>query len=136
MECDRFVEEKLSGGETPEFREHLASCAGCARDAEEYAEVRRLYREASVECWKGGVPRAGRPRLVSMVPVAAAAVLMIGVLVLLMDSPGAPPPAGNAEPSVVFTRIHLEPWDRGEAPIARAVDDAWRRLEEIERRPR
>lgn len=134
MECDRFLDEKVSGGETPQFREHLAACEGCARDAEEYAEIRRLYREASVELWKGGVPRAGRPRWTTLVPVAAAAVLMIGVLVLLLGSPSGAPPADM--PAPVFSRVHLEPWDRGEARIARAVDDVWRRLEEIEGRPR
>ncbi len=131
MECDRFVEEKVSGGESAEFRAHRAGCLGCARDAEEYAEIRRLYREASVERWTGRAPGTARSRFVAAVPVAAAAVLMIGVLVLLLGSPGASPPPADAEPPV-FTRIHLEPWDRGEARIARAVEDVWRRLDELE----
>ncbi len=33
---------------------------------------------------------------------------------------------------VVFSRVHLEPWDRGEARIGQAVDELWRRIEEIE----
>jgi hypothetical protein len=136
MECDRFLEEKLGGGESAAFRAHRAGCAACVRDAEEYAEILRRYREASSERWPGGVPRVRGGRLATWGPVAAAAAVMVGILVLLLGSPPVPPPAAGPEPTSVFTRIHLEPWDRGEARIARALDDAWRQLEQLERRPR
>ena len=133
MDCGRFDEEKLTGDAGPEFREHLAACSDCARDLEDYAEVRRLYRAASIERWRGAPVRPSR--VLASIPVAAAALLMVGVLVLLLGSPGAIPPTPNAEPPA-FTRIHLEPWDRTEVRIGRAVDDVWRRLEEIERSSR
>jgi hypothetical protein len=135
MECARFVEEKVSGEASPEFREHLEACAASARDLEDYADVRRLYREASVERWKGAGARPSRSRFLASVPVAAAALLMVGVLVLLLGSPDAAPPTPNPEP-IPFTRIHLESWDRTETRIVRAVDDVWRRLDEIERSSR
>jgi hypothetical protein len=134
MDCDRFLEERLSGPESAEFRAHRAGCPACGPEGEEYAEIRRLYREASTERWRGSARRPVRSRWLAGIPVAAAALLMVGVLVLLLGSPPSPPAA--SEPAPVFSRIHLEPWDRGEARIARAVDDVWRRLEELEGNPR
>ncbi len=133
MECDRFVEEKVSGGDSRDLRGHVADCPACARDLEDYAEIRRLYREASVERWRGGVPRLRSP-WASRLPVAAAAAMMVGILVLLMGSPSGPP--RPPDPAPVFTRVHLAPWDRGEARIGKAMDDVWRLVENIERNSR
>ena len=129
MECDSYIEEKLGDGEAPEFRDHLANCAACQLDLEEIGEVRRVYREASVERYRGGVPRIGRRRSLPWIPAAAAAV-MIGVLGLLLWVPNAPPSETTTGPTV-FTRIHLEPWD-GDARFSNAMDDAWRKIESLE----
>ena len=60
MECNKFVEEKIGETPTPEFKAHLAGCPGCARDVEDLREVRSLYREASTEKYRGGVPKLRR----------------------------------------------------------------------------
>jgi len=63
MECNKFVEEKIGESDSPDFRAHLAGCAECARDLEELREVRALYRAASTEKYRGGIPRLRRYRM-------------------------------------------------------------------------
>jgi anti-sigma factor RsiW len=130
MECSRFTDDKLSGEVSPEFGVHLASCPGCVRDLEEIGEVRRLYREASVERYRGGVPRLRRS---SWLPAAAAAAAMIGVLFFLVTAPSKPVDPPAEAPPTAFFRVHLESWS-GEERLDRALDDAWIRLAELERR--
>lgn len=135
MECDKFVLEKLEGGDSPDFRAHRAGCAACARDVEELGDVRRLYREATEEeRWKGGVPVVPRRSASAWVPVAAAAGLAAAALAGLFR-PSAPPVENptTAEPPAPFVRAPLAPWDREENRLARAMDDAWSRLERLER---
>src|SRR4051812_33996815 len=111
MECNKYVEEKTGETETAEFREHLAGCPGCARDVEELREVRSLYRAASTEKYRGGIPRVRRFRG-AWLPLAAAAAVLVGVFSLVLPGPGsAPPPKTDSETtSSIFVRIHLEPW--------------------------
>jgi hypothetical protein len=133
MECNRFVEEKIGESDSPAFREHLAGCAGCARDVEELREVRTLYRAASTEKYRGGVPRR-RSRL-GWVPMAAAAAVLMMVFGLILGGPRDIPPTKN-EPvngEGLYVRVHLEPW-AGEARIQAAIDDCWRTLEMLENR--
>lgn len=129
MECDRFVEDRVGGAMSPALRDHLASCSDCRRDVEEYGEIRRLYREASVERYPGPVPRPSR--WTGWIPAAAAALVMIGILLLTLGAPGAPPGTAKADPAV-FHRIHLQPW-AGEERIAGALDETWERIEMLER---
>jgi hypothetical protein len=132
MECNKFVEEKIGESESPAFREHLAGCAGCARDVEELREVRRLYREASTEKYRGGVPRLRRFRL-GWVPMAAAAAVLLLVFGLILRGPGeSTPPKGDAvNGEALYVRVHLAPWG-GEAPIQKALDGCWTLLEHLE----
>ena len=118
--------------DSPAFRAHLAGCAECARDVEELREVRALYRAASTEKYRGGLPRLRRFRL-GWVPMAAAAAVLLMVFGLVLGSPGENPSRKNeAEKGrALFVRVHLEPW-AGEAPIQNAIDDCWRTLEHLE----
>ncbi|MBI3855311.1 MAG: hypothetical protein HY293_06435 [Planctomycetes bacterium] len=134
MECNRFVEEKVGESESPAFRDHLAGCAGCARDVEELREVRTLYRAASTEKYRGGVPRVRRFRG-GWVPMAAAAALLMMVFGLILGGPGekSPPDKKEETTSAMFVRVHLEPWG-GEARISNAIEDCWQKLEQLEMR--
>ncbi len=134
MECNRFVEEKVGETESPEFREHLASCAGCARDVEELDEIRRLYRASSTERYPGAVPRVRR-RAAAWIPAAAAAAAMVAVLVVALVAPSDRPPA-RPEPPAPFFRVHLEAWDREEASLNAVMGRLWYRLDSIERSAR
>ncbi len=135
MDCNRFVEEKVAGDETPDFREHLASCEGCRRDLEELEEVRELYREASTERYAGGATRAARvPRGTWWFTAAAAAAMIAALVVTLGMPPGED--GGKVGPVPVtagFSRAYLEPWDRQEARIAESMNELWRRVEVLER---
>lgn len=137
MECNKFVDEKIGETHTPEFRDHLAGCAGCARDVEELREVRTLYREASTEKYRGGVPRVGRFRG-GWIPMAAAAAVLLMVFGLILSGPKDDPTAPKNSPSeggsMVFFRVHLEPWS-ADAGYANAVGECWRKLEQLEKRP-
>jgi len=136
MECDKFVLEKLEGGDSPGFRAHRVGCAGCARDVEELDDVRRLYHEATEEeRWRGGVRMPRRRSAAAWMPVAAAAVVAIAVVVGLLRSsdPRALETRKSAEAPAPFTRVHVMPWDPGENRLARAMDEAWSRLETLER---
>ena len=139
MECDRFLEEKVAGTESPGFREHLAGCEGCWRDLEEYEEVRQLYREASTERYAGAVPRLRRSRPLAWIPAAAAAAFLVGALLLMLF--GGPAEviktASDKETaSGIFFRVHLAPWDGEEARLDGTMDDLWKRIESLERRRR
>ena len=132
MECNRFVEEKIGETDSAEFREHRIGCAGCRRDLEELREIRGLYKEASTEKYRGGLPRLRKPRAF-WVPMAAAAAVLIGVFALILAGPrGAgvkSPGTGSAPP--VFVRVPLEPW-ASDASLSRALEDCWQRLERLE----
>jgi hypothetical protein len=132
MECTRFVEEKIGETDSEEFREHRAGCAGCRRDLEELREVRTLYREASTERYRAGVPRLRRPR-VSWVPMAAAAAVLIGVFALILRGPRTEDvkPAEPGPANGIFVRVSLQPW-AADASFTRALDDCWRQLERLE----
>ena len=132
MECNKFVEEKIGETATPAFREHLAACAGCARDVEELREVRALYRAASTEKYSGGVPRVRRFRA-AWVPMVAAAALLLLVFGLILFGPGTQPPLKKEieTGSVMFVRVHLEPWG-SEERLTRGFDDVWQKLESLE----
>ena len=133
MECNKFVDEKIGETPTAEFRDHLAGCAGCARDLEELREVRTLYREASTEKYRGGVPRVRRFRA-GWIPMAAAAAILLVVFGLILKPVDPPAPKAESDnPPVVFFRIHLEPWG-GEQRYTNAVEDVWRKLEQLEKR--
>lgn len=133
MDCDKFVLEKLEGGDSPEFRAHRAGCEGCARDVEELDDVRRLYRESTEEeRWRGGVPELRRRAPSAWIPLAAAAAVVVAVLAGLLRSPESDEPKAG-EPPTPFVRTHLLPWDREENRLARAMDDAWSRLDQLER---
>ncbi len=132
MECNKFVEEKVGEADSPDFRAHLAGCAECARDVEELREVRALYRAASTEKYRGGVPRLRRFRM-GWVPMAAAAAVLVMVFGLILRGPGERPPKKN-EPEknrAQFVRVPLEPW-AGEVRIQVALDECWRTLERLE----
>ncbi len=132
MECNKFVDEKIGETESPEFRAHLVGCPGCTRDVEELREVRTLYREASTEKYRGGVPKLRRFRM-NWVPMAAAAAVLMMVFGLILGMPG-DKPATKPDPaavSTVYVRIHLEPW-AGETRIQTALDDCWKTLDRLE----
>ena len=134
MECNRFVEEKIGEARTAEFRDHLAGCPGCARDVEELREVRALYRSASTEKYRGGVPRVSRFRG-GWIPMAAAAAVLLMVFGLVLRGPEVAKPEKRIqsdEPPVAFTRVHLEPWG-GEQRIANAIEQAWWKLDQMEK---
>jgi len=136
MECNKYVEEKVGGTDSAEFREHLAACAGCARDLEELREVGALYRSASTEKYSGGVPRVARFRG-SWLPLAAAAAVLIGVLALILPGRAGGPSSttgGGSGPSV-FLRIPLEPWGASDVALNKSLDDCWQKLESLERKP-
>jgi hypothetical protein len=136
MECDKFVLEKLEGGDSPDFRAHRAGCAGCARDVEELDDVRRLYHEATEEeRWRGGVPALPRRAPSAWIPVAAAAGVAVALLASLFRSE-APRPADPGTSLNSFVRIRLAPWDPEDVRLARGMDDAWERLERLERNAR
>ncbi len=132
MECNKFVLEKLEGGDTPEFSAHRLGCPGCTRDVEELLEVRVLYREATEEeRWKGGVPVVRRRPPSAWLALAAAAALAVAVLAGLWRSSEPVVDSTTSAPAPFF-RIPLAPWDREEQRLARALDDAWGRLEHLE----
>jgi hypothetical protein len=133
MECDRFIEEKVGESDSPEFRAHREACAGCRQDLEDLAEIRELYREASVERYRGGAPAVRRGRA-AWAPAAVAAAFMVGILVTILVMPARPGvPKPEPEPAgTAFFRVHLEPWG-GEERLSRALEDAWSRLEDMER---
>jgi len=135
MECDRFVEEKVGEADSPEFRAHREECESCRRDLEELAEIRTLYREASVERYRGGMPAPRRVRA-AWAPAAVAAAALVAILVsilVLPMRPPPPPPVPAPEPGgTAFFRVHVEPW-AGDERISRAIDDTWERLETLER---
>jgi hypothetical protein len=132
MECNRFLLEKVGESDSPEFREHLAGCAGCARDVEELREVRTLYRAASTETYRGGVPRINRFRAGGLPMAAAAAVLML-VFGLILGQPGVKPAvkAETGSATSIFVRVHLEPWG-SDARLARGFEEVWQDLERLE----
>jgi hypothetical protein len=135
MECSSFVLEKTAQSESPEFLRHLASCAGCQRDLEELDDLRTLYRSASIERYRGGVPRVRRRGWGSWLSAGAAAFAMIAALVFLLShAPGGPREGDSttSKSSAPFYRIALEAW-RGDLPFDRAVDDCWRQLDTLER---
>src|SRR5882672_10429295 len=86
MECNKYRDEKIGETDSAEFREHLAGCNGCRRDLEELREVRSLYKKASTETYRGGVPRLRKSRA-AWFPMAAAAALLIGVYALILGGP-------------------------------------------------
>lgn len=133
MECNKFVPEKIGETGSAAFREHLAGCSGCARDVEELREVRTLYREASTEKYRGGVPRVRRFRM-GWVPMAAAAAFLLAVFGLVLQGPPENPlPQPEKEPvASAYFQVHLEPWG-SEARIGTALDDCWKKLERLEK---
>src|SRR5207244_4323625 len=132
MECNRFVEEKIGESDSPAFRDHLAGCAGCARDVEELREVRTLYRAASTEKYRGGLPRVRRFRA-GWVPMAAAAAVLMLIIGLILGGPREHPSTKNetVNREALYVRVHLEPW-AGEAGMQNAINDCWRQLELLE----
>src|SRR5689334_11146253 len=129
MECNKFVDEKIGESDSPAFRAHLAGCAECARDVEELREVRTLYRTASTEKYRGGVPRLRRFRL-GWLPMTAAAAVLILVFGLILRGPAEVPTKKN-EPEkggALFVRVHLEPWG-SDTRLQNAIDDCWKNLE-------
>src|SRR6185295_19803877 len=125
MECNKFVDEKIGGTDSAEFREHLAGCAGCRRDLEELREVRSLYKAASVEKYSGTLPRVRRFRG-AWVPMAAAAALLIGVFAMVFSGTATDPVKTLEKESAptVFVRIRLEPWAT-DLRMNKAFDDVW-----------
>jgi hypothetical protein len=133
MECLRFVDEKIGETDSAEFREHRAGCAACRRDLDELREVRGLYRRASTEKYRGGIPRLRKSRAV-WIPMAAAAAALIGVFTLILSGPRKEDVKSTGEAptgSTVFVRIPLEPW-AADRQITGALDDCWQRLEKLE----
>ena len=130
MECNRYVDEKVGETDSAEFREHLAGCDGCRRDLEELREVRSLYREAATETYRGGVPRLRKSRA-AWFPMAAAAVLLIGVFALVLGGPRTDGTKSTETKSTVFVRIPLEPWG-SDQKVSKALDDCWQKLEQLE----
>lgn len=133
MECSKFVEEKIADTDSPEFRAHRVGCPGCVRDLEELDEIRDLYREASVESYRGALPRVRRfPR--AAWSAVAAAVMMVAVFVAIMMPAKSPEVPLNG--TAVLVRIPLEPWGREEERLDRAMDELFDRVQSLERRPR
>lgn len=134
MDCDKFVLEKLEGGDSAEFRAHRAACAGCARDVEELGDVRRLYREATEEeRWRGAVPPPRRRPASAWIPVAAAAAVAVALLAGLFRPEA---PSVEAAKATSFIRARLPAWDGEERSLLRSLDDAWDRLDRLERSAR
>ncbi|HLY12333.1 MAG TPA: hypothetical protein VKW04_23730 [Planctomycetota bacterium] len=136
MECPEFVDEKIGETDSLEFREHRAACAGCRRDLVELRELLGLYQAASTETYRGGVPRFRRPRN-SWIPMAAAAAILIGVFALILAGPRTEgvKSTESGSGSAVFMRIPLEPW-ASDVRVASALDDCWRKLEQLEEKKR
>jgi hypothetical protein len=134
MECNRFVDQKIGETHTSEFREHLAGCAGCARDVEELREVRTLYRQASTEKYRGGVPRVGRFRGGWIPMTAAAAILLVVFGLILVPATRTPPKSESEHPPMMFVRVHLEPW-AGDLRYTTPFEECWHKLELLEKRP-
>jgi len=133
MECSRFLEEKISGGGGPEFRDHLAACEACRRDVEEYEEILRLYREASTESYPGRVPRFRRFGAGAWLPSAAAALLLVGVLLYVLFGGTGVRPDPEPVGTTAFFRVYLSPWDRQEVRWNETVGDLWERVALLER---
>lgn len=131
MECSRFVDEKVGQSESPEFLRHLATCGACQRDVEEMDEIRGLYRAASTERYRGGVPRLRRFGLGAWVSVAAAAA-MIAALVFLLAPPPPKPELAKNNAAVPFFRVHVESW-LSDDRFDRAHDGCWELLDRLER---
>ena len=133
MECNKYVEEKIGGTDSAEFRTHLAGCAGCGRDLEELREVRTLYRAASTEKYRGGVPRVRRFQA-SWLPLAAAAAVLVGVFALILPGRGGGPTSTSetGTATAVFVRIPMEPWG-SDVRVSKDLDDCWKKLESLER---
>ena len=135
MDCDKFVLEKLEGGDSPEFRAHRAGCAGCARDVDELGDVRRLYHEATEEeRWRGGVPALPRRTPSAWIPVAAAAGVAVALLASVFRSEA--PPLDPATSTSSFVRTRLAAWDGEERALIRSLDEVWERLDRLERSAR
>lgn len=136
MECNKYVEEKIGGNDSAEFREHLAVCAECRRDLEELREVRSLYKAASTEKYPGRVPQVRRFRG-AWVPMAAAAALLIGVFVMVFSGTSTDPVKSTESGGgpTVFVRIRMEPWVT-DTQMNKAFDDAWEKLEQLEAKNR
>jgi len=133
MECNKFIDEKIGESHTAEFRDHLAGCAGCARDVEELREVRSLYRAASTEKYRGGVPRLRRFRG-GWIPMAAAAAVLLMVFGLILRPVDKTASKTDRESApIVFYRVHLEPWG-SDVRYSTAFEDCWKRLELLEKR--
>ncbi|HVR87489.1 MAG TPA: hypothetical protein VMU54_24395, partial [Planctomycetota bacterium] len=132
MECSKYAQEKIGETDSAQFREHLAGCDGCRRDLEELREVRSLYREASTEKYRGGIPRLRRSRAAGF-PLVAAAALLVGVFALILGVPRREGPKSTdaTSTSTVFVRIRLEPWG-SDRRITSELDDCWRKLEHLE----
>ena len=133
MECNKYADEKIGETDSAEFREHRSGCDGCRRDLEELREVRSLYKDASAEKYRGGVPRLGRSRA-SWIPLAAAAALLVGVFSLILRQPAevaVTTPEKSESTSSVFVRIHLEPW-AADVRVGNALEDCWKKLEQLE----
>jgi hypothetical protein len=133
MECNKFVEEKIGETDSPAFRDHRAGCAACGRDLEELREVRGLYRKASTEKYRGGVPRVRRFRM-GWVPMAAAAAVLLLVFGLILRNPEekTEPKVDPESSTALYFQVHLEPWG-AEARISNALEDCWRKLEQLEK---
>jgi anti-sigma factor RsiW len=131
MECPSFVLEKTAQSERAEFLRHLAACAGCQRDVEEMDDLRALYRSASIERYRGGVPRVRRGGWGSWLSAGAAASVMIAVLVFLLSHA----PSATKETvakAAPFFRVPLEPW-RADVRLDGEFDDCWLKLDRLER---
>ena len=94
--------------------------------------MRTLYRAASTEKYRGGVPRVRRFRA-AWVPMTAAAAVLLMVFGLILRGPGEKP---SKEPktetnSAMFVRVHLEPWG-SDVRIGSAIEECWQRLEILE----
>jgi hypothetical protein len=132
MECPEFQSEKLEGRDSAEFRGHRSACEACRRDLEDYDEVRDLYREAAErERYPGAVRRKHRWSPPAWLPLATAAVVLLGLIVTIVGRDDVAASTSSTSPS--FVRVPMAAWtaDRG---IDREFSEAWRLVESLERR--